>query len=264
MNLTVEQGNTCLKGGVFDSGGSLVESVVCKGEQMEGLEELAERYGPEAAMVSSVTGGEAQVMARLSGKVRGRIALLESRTEVPLEVRYVPRESLGRDRLAAAVGASCEYRGCDVLIIDAGTAMTFEMVEASGVYIGGAISPGLTTRFRALHAFTKQLPLIDEGSEELRAGESGQSTVASIRAGVVNGMVYEIMGYMGRMWARYPEGIVVLTGGHAQFLEGLVKKALCDGKGAEKGCTFADGGRFVVDGHLVLKGLNRILEYTVC
>ncbi|MDR3129239.1 MAG: type III pantothenate kinase [Tannerellaceae bacterium] len=264
MNIVVEQGNTCTKGGVFDEAGRLIHSTVCKGEDIKGLIDIVKLYGPKATIISSVTGGEASMRERLEGKVKGTIKIFDNMTEVPLEVRYFPPETLGRDRLAATVGAACLYPDQDILVIDVGTAMTFEVVEAKGVYAGGSISPGLTTRFRALHAFTTQLPLTDEGSRELTVGHIGQTTKEAIRAGVVNGIVYEIIGYIQRMWLRYPEAIVLLTGGHANFLERLVKKELFDGKQAKKGCTFASERRFIVDGHLVLKGLNRILEYTLC
>jgi type III pantothenate kinase len=264
MNIVVEQGNTCTKAGVFDQEGHLVHSAVCKGLTMNGLIDIVDLYRPQAAMISSVTGGAPDVRDMLKGKVKGEVRIFDSSTDVPLEVRYIRPHTLGRDRLAAAVGASYLYPDQDVLVIDAGTAMTFEVIDAKGVYLGGSISPGLTTRFRALHAFTTQLPLIDEGDNELIIGQIGRNTEEAVRTGVVNGMVYEIAGYMQGMWRRYPEAVVLLTGGQANFLEDLVKKELFDGKQAKKGCTFAHRRRFIVDGHLVLRGLNRILEYTVC
>jgi type III pantothenate kinase len=264
MNIVVEQGNTCIKGGLFDPAGYLIQSVVCKGGTMKPLMDIVEQYQPTAAIISSVTSGAPDLREMLEGKVKGEIRIFDAGTDVPLTVQYTPPGALGRDRLAAAVGAAYLYPDWDILVIDAGTAMTFEVIEAKGVYSGGTISPGLTTRFRALHTFTAQLPLIDEGVNELTIGQIGRCTEDALRAGVVNGMVYEIVGYMHAIRQKYPEAVTLLTGGHANFLGTLVKKELFGGKQAKKGYIFADERRFIVDGHLALKGLNRILEYTLC
>jgi type III pantothenate kinase len=162
--------------------------------------------------------------------------------KLPIEVHYQTPETLGNDRIAAATGANFLRPDRDVLIIDAGTAITYEIVEASGVYIGGNISPGMTTRFRALHRFTEKLPLVREPEQ---ISWLGTTTETAIQAGVVNGIIYEMDGYIHDVRKKYPDVFVFLTGGHSFYFERRLKNSI-----------FAAI-------NLVLVGLNRILEYNV-
>ena len=132
--------------------------------------------------------------------------------------------------------------GKNLLVIDAGTAITYEVIEAPGIFLGGNISPGMTTRFRALNHFTKKLPLV---TEEDDIPLIGRSTETAIQAGVVNGIVYEMDGYIDELKVKYPDLLVFLTGGHSFYFERRLKNSI-----------FADI-------NLVLTGLNRILEYNV-
>ncbi|MCD8193274.1 MAG: type III pantothenate kinase, partial [Tannerellaceae bacterium] len=157
-------------------------------------------------------------------------------------VRYQTPHTLGKDRLAAAVGANYLQPGKDLLIIDAGTAITYEVVEAAGIYTGGNISPGMTTRFRALNHFTEKLPLVAEKED---IPPIGYNTETAIQAGVVNGIIYEMDGYINDLRVKYPGLLVFLTGGHSFYFERRLKNSI-----------FADI-------NLVMTGLNRILEYNV-
>ena len=116
------------------------------------------------------------------------------------------------------------------------------MVEAGGIYKGGNISPGMTTRFRALNAFTKKLPLVTEEDEIQLVGSS---TKTAIQAGVVRGIVWEMDGCIDELKEKYPDLLVFLTGGHSFYFESRLKNSI-----------FADI-------NLVMTGLNRILEYNV-
>ena len=144
--------------------------------------------------------------------------------------------------MAAAVGANYLEPGKDLLVIDAGTAITYELIEASGAYLGGNISPGMTTRFKSLNFYTKNLPLVTEQEE---VPLLGTNTESAIQAGVVNGIVYEMDGYIEKLRIKYPNLLVFLTGGHSFYFESRLKNSI-----------FADI-------NLVLTGLNRILEYNV-
>ena len=161
---------------------------------------------------------------------------------LPIRIGYETPHTLGRDRIAAVVGAQSLRPGSNILVIDAGTAITYELLEASGLYVGGNISPGMTTRFRALHHFTQKLPLVSEPEEVLLVGVSTES---AIQAGVVNGIVLEMDGYIDLLRLKYPGLLVFLTGGHSFYFERRLKN------------------RIFADINLVLIGLNRILEYNV-
>ena len=161
-------------------------------------------------------------------------------TPLPVENLYETPRTLGYDRMAAVVGANALCPGRDLLVIDAGTCITYEFIDASGRYHGGNISPGLQMRFKALHQFTGRLPQVQA---EGRLLPLGKDTDTAIRSGVLQGMEYEISGYIQTMKHKYPELLVFLTGGNEFSFDTNLKNII-----------FAD--KF-----LVLKGLNRILNY---
>lgn len=240
MNLIVEQGNTVVKVAVFDQGELLVSTVYGKFGMSE-LLPILEQYPLENGILSSVATPAREWVEALETGLK-YFLVLDSRAKLPVEVRYRTPETLGSDRIAAAAGANFLQPDRDVLIIDAGTAITYEIVEASGVYLGGNISPGMTMRFRALHQFTEKLPPV--GAQE-RIPWMGTSTETAIQAGVVNGIVYEMDGYIQDVRKKYPDVFVFLTGGHSFYFERRLKNSI-----------FAAI-------NLVLVGLNRILEYNV-
>ena len=163
-----------------------------------------------------------------------------SQTPVPVANAYHTPETLGRDRLAAAVGATVLYPGRNVLIVDFGTAVTIDLVTADNTFRGGCISPGMKTRFRALHDYTACLPLC--GPTE--SGElQGLTTEEAIRLGVMNSLTFEIEGYMARMEKKIDDLCVIFTGGDAKYFAKRIKNTI-----------FANC-------NLVFCGLDRILEY---
>jgi type III pantothenate kinase len=132
------------------------------------------------------------------------------------------------------------YPGKNVLVIDMGTAITFDLITRESGYLGGNISPGMNTRLRALHAFTSKLPLVE--NEDIPSG-LGRDTRSAILAGVQVGIVHEINGYTEYFNHHYPDLMIILTGGDADFFVNKLKKPI-----------------FAVP-NLVLQGLNYILEY---
>ncbi|MCQ2068612.1 MAG: type III pantothenate kinase [Bacteroidaceae bacterium] len=161
-------------------------------------------------------------------------------TPIPIANAYSSPETLGMDRLAAAVGAWSMQQGHDLLVVDAGTAITYDFVSADGVYHGGNIAPGIGLRFKALHEHTGALPLVDAKGD---IPMFGKDTETAIRSGVINGVRKELEGYLAEMYPIFPSLLVFLTGGDAEFFEIKAKST-----------TFA-----VPD--LVLRGLARITEY---
>jgi type III pantothenate kinase len=240
LNLIIEQGNTAVKVAVFDQGELLVSTVYGKFGMSE-LLPILEQYPLKNGILSSVATPAREWVEALETGLK-HFLVLDSRTKLPVKVRYRTPETLGNDRIAAAVGANFLQPGRDVLIIDAGTAITYELVEASGAYLGGNISPGMAMRFRALHQFTEKLPPVEAPERILWMGTS---TETAIQAGVVNGIVYEMDGYIQDVQKKYPDVFVFLTGGHSFYFERRLKNSI-----------FAAI-------NLVLVGLNRILEYNV-
>ena len=135
--------------------GRMEASFVFKEFDKEVISFIFKEYPLTKGIFSTVIDKDDELVAYLERNLRNLVSL-------PIKVRYKTPETLGRDRLAAAVGANYLQPGKDLLVIDAGTAITYELVDASGSYLGGNISPGMTTRFRALNQFTKKLPLVTE------------------------------------------------------------------------------------------------------
>lgn len=202
---------------------------------------LLNQYPLRNGIFSTVIDVEEDLITCLESRLE-RFFFLDEKVRLPIAVRYQTPETLGRDRIAVAVGANFSQPQKDILVIDAGTAITFEVIEAAGIYLGGNISPGMTTRLHALNRFTKRLPLVSQKED---VPLLGTSTETAILAGVVNGIVYEMDGYIDELKNKYPGLYVFLTGGHASYFKKRLKNAI-----------FADK-------NLVLIGLNRILEYNV-
>ena len=117
---------------------------------------------------------------------------------------------LGADRVAADIGARSMMPEHTLLIIDAGTCLTFDVIGRDGTILGGAISPGINLRLRAMHEHTAALPLLDaEGEHPVL----GYDTPTSMRSGAINGIRWEIEGYIRTMQKMYPDLHVFMTGG---------------------------------------------------
>ena len=207
--------------------------------ELEHLPDFCRKYSFEKAIVATVIELGEQVSAQIE-RLPFPVLQLDEKTPLPIENLYETPQTLGYDRIAAVVGAWEQFFGKDILVIDAGTCITYEFIDATGRYHGGNISPGLQMRFKALHQFTDRLPHV---SREGRRVPMGKDTETAIREGVLKGMKYEIQGYIVAMKHKYPELLVFLTGGDDFSFDTNLKSII-----------FAD--RF-----LVMKGLNRILNY---
>lgn len=216
-------------------------SFVFKHFDVQVVSTLFDKYTLTRGIFSTVIDTDDELIAYLKSKLE-HFVFLDETVPLPITVQYRTPQTLGRDRLAAAVGANFLQPGKDLLVIDAGTAITYEWIEASGTFMGGNISPGMTTRFKALNYYTKKLPLV---AEQVDIPLIGTDTETAIQAGVVNGIVYEMDGYIEMLRLKYPNLLVFLTGGHSFYFERRLKNSI-----------FADI-------NLVLTGLNRILEYNV-
>ena len=223
---------------LFDSN-EMVEVLTESNHSLGCLAELCARYPIRQGIVATVIDLNEQVLADLA-TLPFPLLRLNHQTPLPVVNLYETPETLGYDRMAAVVGANEQFPDKDILVVDAGTCITYEFIDSRGRYHGGNISPGMQMRFKALHQFTGRLPLVGSDGRKL---PMGRDTETAIRAGVLKGIEYEISGYIESMKHKYPELLVFLTGGDEFSFETNVKSII-----------FAD--RF-----LVLKGLNRILNY---
>ncbi len=238
MKLVIDIGNSTCKMVAF-RGDEPVEEVRSESGKLAGLEDFVERHAFRCGIVGSVRGlspCEEEALGRLSFP----ILRFSPDTPVPITSRYRTPQTLGSDRLAAVVGASSLRPGKDLLIIDAGTCITYEVIDARGNYWGGNIAPGMLMRLRALHEFTARLPLVDPEGE---VPGMGYSTETAIRSGVLRGMKYEIEGYIKSMRAKFPHLEVFLTGGDRINFSVDIKNLI------------------FTDKYIVPRGLNRILDF---
>ncbi|GAA4308805.1 type III pantothenate kinase [Nibribacter koreensis] len=237
LNLAIDMGNSRIKVGFFEGGSLVRESIFTDLSQIgEALKDQEVQH----VIVSSVR----KTPEKLSNVVPllGKQLLFSAQTPVPLQNAYATPSTLGVDRLAAAVGAQHLFPERNCLVIDAGTCITYDIVEAAGVYQGGSISPGVNMRYQAMHTFTGKLPLLSGTDLPPRPGKT---TEEAMKSGVLYGAVAEMEGMIQHYERQYKSLTVVLCGGDAPFFESTVK------------------ARIFVIPELVLIGLNRILEYNV-
>jgi type III pantothenate kinase len=241
MNLVIDIGNTRSKLAVFKSD-VLVDFKIAENINELFLHQIIfDHPSIERCIISSVTEINDEIANYIVDQ-KIQVVVLNAETSVPFKNNYLSKDTLGCDRIAAIAGACKLYPGKNVLIIDTGTAVTFDLKDQNEEYLGGNISPGLEMRFKALHHFTAKLPLLNsEPSNSL----IGKSTHEAIINGVQNGLVFEIEGYIDELQEKFPDLIVILTGGDVYFFENKLKKTI-----------------FVVS-NLILTGLNTILEYNV-
>ena len=238
MNLIVDIGNTSAKIAVMDG-----NRVICRhtaehlsDELLDGV--LTDYPLIDKAIVSATGADGARAYALVSQRVKFVLGF-DASVPVPLGNAYGTPSTLGSDRLAAAVGASVLYGRRNMLIVDFGTAVTYDLV-VDGTFVGGNISLGLRSRLRALHEYTAHLPLCEPAEERL---PFGTTTRTAIEQGAMSGLEYETEGYIRRFGEKYDDLCVIFTGGDAKYFVKRIKNTIfanCD---------------------LIFVGLNAILEY---
>lgn len=239
MNLIFDVGNTATKIAVYEKEEKRT-SLSTKQFSWDKLQEIFSPYSNkiDRAIVSTVRDTPEFIidMATLGIPY---VHVLSHKTKLPFKNEYETPETLGPDRIAAVAGAFHMYPGRNVLVIDAGSAVTYDYLSGK-TYKGGNISPGLSMRFRALHRFTGKLPL---GSTLEKYSSPGKNTLEAITAGVTDGLIYEINEYIRTFQEKNIDSMVIITGGDSGYLKERINFKI----------------NYQPD--LVLAGLNYILEY---
>jgi type III pantothenate kinase len=247
MKLIIDYGNTLVKIALFSgdiiTGFKVFENMTV--EQVEYfIDENKSRKSDDEIVKYCIVSSARNLPEKISSFLNSRFNTIELNhsTRLPITIKYITPESLGNDRIALAVAASGMFPSEDVLVIDAGTCITYDFINRKNEYLGGAISPGINMRYKALNAFTDKLPLINNiGNAEL----TGNSTESSIRSGVLNGIITEVDGIIEQYKKIYPSLKTVFTGGDVNYFDKNLKNNI-----------FANS-------NLVLTGLNMILKYNV-
>jgi len=241
MNLVVDIGNTIAKLAVFQQDEIIEKTSAGKSDLNKKISEFLKLH-PQIRnlVVSNVSSVKWELPEGAEKSVR--VLELSAETFLPFKNSYGTPATLGNDRKALIAAAVKQYAGENVLVIDAGTCITYDFKTAREEYLGGAISPGLKMRFLALNNFTANLPLVEAGEGHELIGDS---TTSSISSGVVNGTLMEIEGIIGKYKEKYANLICIITGGDATFLSGNLKNGI-----------FANS-------NFLLEGLNFILEFNI-
>lgn len=243
MNLCIDQGNSRTKIALFKKDGRIVKNLLYKSFTSADVERLFSLYPIKNSIVSTVANIDAAVVNALN-RLSQHFILFDYLTPLPIANCYETPETLGQDRIASAVGAATLCPDKNLLIVDAGSAITYDFVSAEQGYLGGNIAPGIKMRLTVLHQMTKKLPQVEVEQNALTP-LFGTTTKEAIAAGVVRGVVFEVKGYMRALSEQGIDFVAFATGGHAPYILNGVK----------------DGMRH--EPHLVLIGLNKILEYNM-
>jgi len=223
MNLTIDIGNSNIKISKFENN-KFIELLILHNELdiIKFLQSEVNNTFINSIIICSVSENISELLLSVARMVKNFI-VFSHKTPVPIINVYSSPKTLGLDRLAAAVGAFTIFPNKNCLIVDAGTAITFDLLNNKGEYLGGAISPGLTIRYKALSHFTKKLPEL-EFTENLEY--PGKNTINSIHTGVQSGILYETEGYICNLEKYYSDLHVLVTGGDVNFLVRNLKKPI--------------------------------------
>lgn len=237
MNLAIDYGNTRIKAAFFE-GNDLKDKFSFTTTRE--LRALLHDRSVVHCIVSSVSQSAEDILPLIAAS--GKKLTLSANLPLPVTIIYKTPHTLGVDRIAGVCGALEIFPDQNCLVVDAGTCINYEFLDAQKRYHGGSISPGVSMRFEAMHTFTARLPLV------LPVGDAkliGGSTEACMQSGVMNGVMAEMQGIVQRYKQQYPALGVILCGGDAHFFENKLKDSI-----------------FVAP-DLVLRGLNRILLHNV-
>lgn len=241
MVLTVDVGNTRIKAAVFE-GSSVLENFVFEKNELEiKIENILKKF-PNCSDLVVASVGNVEKHSFLAFENRLTIHFLTHDCPFPFINKYATPKTLGIDRMVLAAGATLQFPKQNRLVIDAGTCITFDFIDGSDNYLGGAISPGLRLRYESLHDYTARLPLL---TLEMPESYIGNSTVHAIHSGVVNGLVYEIDGFINEYRTNFSNFIIILTGGDADFLAKRLKNTI-----------FANS-------NFLLESLNQTFQYKI-
>ncbi|GJH40258.1 type III pantothenate kinase [Capnocytophaga sp. HP1101] len=243
MNLIIDEGNTLVKVALFEKGVQTFFLSIAKEDFQESFFKKVPLEGVMHCLIASVVRGAEERFSFLE-ELLPKVLYFTTETPVPFVNKYATPHSLGIDRLALVAGAVTRFPKRNVLIIDAGTCITFDIVTDRGEYLGGAIAPGIAMRLKAMHQFTSKLPLVSKQDFDVEQF-IGNTTESCMLSGVYHNVVCEIEGVIEKYEAKFPSLITILTGGNQKYLQERIKNQIFAGS------------------YVLLEGLNAILEYQI-
>ncbi|NOZ47996.1 MAG: type III pantothenate kinase [Chlorobi bacterium] len=239
MNLAIDIGNSITKVALFNKNEIIYKYSFEVFDKNTLKEFLKKEWDIKNAIISTVKNTDTELLNFCTSSFNYFIEL-NAFVKLPFKVKYASPETLGNDRVAAVAGASSIFPGSNILIIDIGTAVTYDIINKNNEYLGGNISPGIYLRYRSLHDYTSKLPLLNISKHYDFIGTNTKNAIIS---GVQNGLFFEIKGFINEISNQFNDLKIVLTGGDSELFEKKIKNSI-----------------FVLP-NLVINGLNRILEY---
>ncbi|MDV7187617.1 type III pantothenate kinase [Lutibacter sp. TH_r2] len=221
MYLIIDVGNTRIKLAVSNGEELIHNEIITYSELEKTAFFLIEKYQISDGIISSVADIKKDVIFKIKNKIK--LLTLNSKTKIPFKNKYSTPKTLGVDRIALIAAATKCYPHKNVLVIDAGTCITYDFVNSISEYYGGAISPGLNMRYKSLNYFTKKLPKLEI---KFPTKLIGDSTEECIHVGVSMSVINEIDSYIDLYKEKNKDLMVVLTGGDINFLSNNLKNSI--------------------------------------
>ncbi|WP_130733443.1 type III pantothenate kinase [Flavobacterium sp. J27] len=222
MLLTIDIGNTRIKCAVFEQNTLLEKIIFNEKEALFFFKKIFKKFNKITFSISSSVGKLEKECFDYIEK-HSKLIIVSHQLQFPFENLYETPATLGIDRMVLAAGASFAFPNKNCLIIDAGTCITYDFIDANKKYHGGAISPGVNLRYKALHNYTAKLPLLKKEEIDYFIGNT---TNKAIHSGVINGLTYEIEGFISQYFHKYQHLTIILTGGDADFLAKRLKSTI--------------------------------------
>lgn len=240
LNLIIDIGNTRTKLGIFQAN-QLLEKVIWDSLDLPRLKKLLQAH-PSIQRIAAST--VTYIGEDIETYLQKHFFYINLHHETPLPIQnlYLTPKTLGKDRLAAVIGAQSLFPNDNCLVIDAGTCVTYDILLKNKNYLGGNIAPGIEMRLKAMATFTARLPKIAQAPIDDLVGNN---TETAIRTGGQLGAVHEMKAFIEAYQEKFGEIKVILTGGDAEYFANKLKTQI------------------FVHQNLVLIGLNKILEHNV-
>ena len=222
MILAIDFGNSFIKCAVFEQN-CIIERIVFQKKDLQStVQNCLNRYKAiKSVIVSAVSNFDKEYFTELASIIK--VHIVDYNDDFPFHNLYETPKTLGIDRMVLATGAIIQFPNQNRLVIDAGTCITYDFIDQKNNYLGGAIAPGLNLRYQSLHQHTANLPLLET---QIPENLIGKSTNNAIHSGVVNGLIFEIDGFIDQFKAQNENFIIILTGGDTEFLAKRLKNTI--------------------------------------
>jgi len=237
VHLVIDIGNSRIKYGLFGNGKMTIAGEF-EGKDLHKVEEETRHHKATSTLISSTRTLTAQDLKLVFAN---HWNVLDDEMSLPFTNEYETPKTLGRDRIAAMAAVTALYPGKNCLVIDAGTCITYDLITSAGKYKGGAISPGIKMRLKAMNTFTDKLPEVEPVVENITF--PGRNTVECMKNGSILAAALEINGFIDLVKQEFETLTVILTGGEAPLLADRIKTPI-----------FAHS-------NLILIGLEQILNH---